>query len=220
MKSKKGILIGVGSFIIIAIIVVLCLFLHRTSNIDQTINLDLNGKWRIISKVGEYVEDEVIVFQNGQFSDYRDGSTSPNIESSYILTNDRLELKDISKVYYIAEKTDNYLVFIDDSDKSEWKVIRYSEKNVSVDWILGDWNVIMHGDTLSADEKVVFDKDTIKDLKNGSTEPSISSAYSWKNDKSIYVDALNMDVYLYYIDDNTLVMRQGQDGYVWELQKL
>lgn len=219
MKSKKGILIGIGSVVIVIIIAVLILFLCQTSSTEKNVNIDLGGSWRVISKVDEYVEDEVIEFQDGEFKDYRDGSTSPSLESSYKLTNDRLELNDLSKVFYIAEKTDNYLIFIDDSDKTEWKVIRNSEVNISVDWIIGDWSVIMHGDSLTANEKVTYDSNTIKIFKDGSSEPSVSSSYSWKNDNTIYVDVLGMDVYLYFVNDNTLIMRQEQDGYVWELTK-
>ncbi len=219
MKTKKEIFIVIGSFLIVAIIAILLLFLHYTSNIDSSTNVDLSGTWRIISRAGTYVENEVVEFQNNEFRDYKNGETTPNLTSAYNLKNDRLELKDISKVYYIAKKTENYLIFIDDSDKSEWKVIRNSGENVSKDWLLGDWNVIMHGDSLIANEKVTYDKDTIKIYKDDSSEPSVTSQYSWKNDNVIYADVLSMNVYLYYVNEKTLIMRQEQDGYVWELTK-
>lgn len=219
MKSKKGLLIGIGSAIIIAAVAVLVLFSYQTKDTHPDINIDLNGSWKVISNAGAYVEDEILEFQNGQFKDYRDGNESPYLESSYALTNDRLELKDISKVFYIAEKTDNYLIFIDDSDKSEWKVIKKPLNEMSSDGLIGDWNVVMHGDSLTANERVIYEKDSLSIYKGGSAEPSVTSNYSWKNDNTIYFDALGMDVYLYSVNDSTLIMREEQNGYVWELTK-
>ncbi len=197
----------------------LLLFLHRTKDAQPITTIELDGSWQVIAKADEYVDDEVIEFQNGQFKDYRDGNLTPYLESSFSISNDRLELKDISKVFYIAEKTDNYFIFIDDSDKSEWKVIKKPQRMMSSDWLVGNWNVIMHDDSLTANEKVTYTKDKVDIFKDGSSDPSVSSDYSWKNDNTIYVDVLGMDVYLYAVDDNTLIMRQSTEGYVWELSK-
>lgn len=72
--------------------------LLATGNVEDSVaNIDLCGTWKVLNHAGTPVDNEYLVFDDTTVNDYRDGNTTPYIQSAYTVKGSELNLTDASK---------------------------------------------------------------------------------------------------------------------------
>ena len=146
MKKK----VYIGAAIVIVAIAMIALMVFVFSGKPAETSLELSGVWKVAKNVNEgsisIPQNEYMIFNNGEASDYRDGDPTPFAKSSYKISGDTLELPDISRTYHISQQTEQYisLYTADDTYISLVKADSEETLNSSFDptSVTGKWNVV------------------------------------------------------------------------------
>ena len=222
---KKKVIIGVAAAVVVIAIAALLVFVFSGKNGENTFNL--SGIWKVVTNVNDGVvsipQNEYMVFNEGEASDYRDGSTEPYVTSSYKITGEVLELPDISRTYHIAQQTEGYISLYT-NDNTFMTLVKAENESILNDSfdsqsISGKWNVTYRPtDKPIVNEYLVFDDVMLADYRDNAEEPTIEAEYEW-NDNIIKAPALDIEMMGARVATNKIVLIDINEGYVWLLTK-
>lgn len=222
---KKKVTIGVATTVVVIAIVALVIFVFMGKNRQHI--FELNGVWKVATNVSDGVvtipKNEYMVFSNGEAYDYRDGNADPYVKSFYTISDDVLELADISKTYHIACQTEEYISLYTNENtfvtlvKSENEDILNSSFDAQS--ISGKWNVTYRPtEKPIVNEYLIFNDGVLEDYRNNAEQPAIEAEYEW-NDNIIKAPQLGIEMMGSRVATNKIVLIDINEGYVWLLTK-
>lgn len=222
---KKKVIIGVVAAVVVIAIAALLVFVFSVKNGENAFNL--SGIWKVVTNVNDGVvsipQNEYMVFNEGEASDYRDGSTESYVTSSYKITGEVLELPDISRTYHIAQQAEEYISLYT-NDNTFMTLVKAENESILNDSfdsqsISGKWNVTYRPtDKPIVNEYLVFDDGMLTDFRDNAEEPTIEAEYEW-NDNIIKAPALGIEMMGARVATNKIVLIDINEGYVWLLTK-
>lgn len=222
---KKKVYIGVA--IVIVAIAMIALMVFVFSGKPAETSLELSGVWKVAKNVNEgsisIPQNEYMIFNNGEASDYRDGDPTPFAKSSYKISGDTLELPDISRTYHISQQTEQYisLYTADDTYISLVKADSEETLNSSFDptSVTGKWNVVYRPTAEPiVNEYLIFENGILADYRDNSETPSIEAAYEW-NDNVIKAPDLGVEMLGSKVAADRIILVDINEGYIWLLTK-
>ena len=227
---KKKILFILGSVFVVCVLVGVILFItlsgennnnNNENNDDNSNSFILDGKWYVFKYGDDFISDEIMIFNNGQFSDYRGTLENPAFSSSYTYEEDSLVLSDLNKQFVVRVVSNNYIIFIEPNTK-EWKLIRVADcdndiNNVTSAQIVGEYQLLMVAGEERQNEKLVFSENSFVDYRNG--EQFLQSSYEILNGHTLVATDVSMEFYVFVYKDALLLIEKNT-GYVWELKKI
>lgn len=223
MKKK----VYIGAAIVIVAIAMIVLMVFVFSGKPAETSLELSGVWKVAKNVNEgsisIPQNEYMIFNNGEASDYRDGDPTPFAKSSYKISGDTLELPDISRTYHISQQTEQYisLYTADDTYISLVKADSEETLNSSFDptSVTGKWNVVYRPTAEPiVNEYLIFENGILADYRDNSETPSIEAAYEW-NDNVIKVPDLGVEMLGSKVAADRIILVDINEGYIWLLTK-
>lgn len=223
MKKK----VYIGAAIVIVAIAMIALMVFVFSGKPAETSLELSGVWKVAKNVNEgsisIPQNEYMIFNNGEASDYRDGDPTPFAKSSYKISGDSLELPDISRTYHISQQTEQYisLYTADDTYISLVKADSEETLNSSFDptSVTGKWNVVYRPTAEPiVNEYLIFENGILADYRDNSETPSIEAAYEW-NDNVIKAPDLGVEMLGSKVAADRIILVDINEGYIWLLTK-
>ena len=223
MKKK----VYIGAAIVIVAIAMIALMVFVFSGKPAETSLELSGVWKVAKNVNEgsisIPQNEYMIFNNGEASDYRDGDPTPFAKSSYKISGDTLELPDISRTYHISQQTEQYisLYTADDTYISLVKADSEETLNSSFDptSVTGKWNVVYRPTAEPiVNEYLIFENGILADYRDNSETPSIEAAYEW-NDNVIKAPDLGVEMLGAKVAADRIILVDINEGYIWLLTK-
>lgn len=228
--KKKIAFIVCGVVVAIAIIAMLC-FVISGKDDTKFVPLNVEGTWKVAVYVNNdtasIIDNEYMVFDAENASDYRDDTTKPFATSKYdIDDNMSMNLPDISKRYTIKKYTENYIRLYESSD-TYIELIRYYNIDMNpIDFdtnaFEGKWNIIYRNTSnVYAGDYMVFDDETASQYSGESNEPIATSTYSWQNGNHLLVDNWSKEMVVYPVSEDTVIMVEldTDKGFIWEFKK-
>lgn len=222
---KKKIIVGIATLVVVVAIAVLIVFVF--SNKSEKEALELSGIWKVAVNVSNgdvtIPKDEYMLFTDNEASDYRDGNAEPFVKSAYKITDDVLELPDISKSYHVVQHCD-ICISLYTNDKSYISLVKAESENIlksdfNSDIVIGKWNVTYRPtEKIIVNEYLTFDNGVLKDYRDNSEQPSIEATYEW-NGSIIKVPDLSMEMQGAKVADNRIVLIDINEGHVWLITK-
>ncbi len=214
-------------FIVVAVSGMMIFALGGKKESPVAIPIQMDGTWLVVSDVNDgeltLIDNEYIVFEQGQVEYYRDNSEIPFAKSTFSVEKDILNLPDISRKYHISTKTQNYIAIY--SDKNSYKslvrtkVSAIDQNAFDPKGIIGQWNIVYRNtDQVISEEYLLFDGEILSDYRNGKEEPVLSAKYEWKGNH-IIVDAIGKDMVLKVISKDEIALVETDTGFIWELKK-
>lgn len=229
MKSKVPFIVC-GVVVIIAI-VAMVVFIFSGSNEVAVEPVNIEGTWKVAVYVNNgttsIIDNEYMVFDEENASDYRDNMTEPYVTSSYTIDSSlMLALPDISRNYSIEKYTENYIRLYE-SQSVYMELIRYGNADISpldIDPAAfeGKWNIVYRNTSnVYAGDYMVFENGTAAQYSAGASEPVATSSFSWQDGNHLVVDGWSKELVLYPLSDNTIIMVElaTESGFIWEFQR-
>lgn len=222
---KKKIFIGIGAAIIVIGVIAIVAFLLATGNVENSVaNVDLCGTWKVLNHAGTPVDNEYLVFDDTTVNDYRDGNTTPYIQSAYTVKGSELNLTDASKKFSIRTVSVNNLILTETDTTYEWKIIRCDGDGISLPEldqkiIEGTWKVTMQAGNVIENEEMIFENGTITDYRDNKSDAYLESPYSWSSERKLYVEKLGLVCTVFPVSEDLIIMVEDGTGYVWELER-
>ena len=217
--KKKGLLIAGGALILVVIIAI-AIFLAATAKpADPTI--DLTGIWKVYRYGDDVISSEYMIFDSEQVSDYRDGAAEPFISSSYTwVDSTTISMEQNKRTFTVRQVSENNVILVE-PNTIEWKMFRVSANGVQPgDFdpaaLPGKWNVVMHAGQAITNESMEFTETALTDYRDGAVY--LESEYIWNEDGTLTATGLNHTFEVYASDDNTIILFDLTDGYLWELE--
>lgn len=223
MKKK----VYIGAAIVIVVIAIIALIGFVFSGKPAEASFELNGVWKVANNVNRGAvsipQNEYMIFNDGEVSDYRDGNSTPFAKSSYKISGDTLELPDISRTYHISQQTEQYISLYIADDTYISLVKADSEETLSSSFdstsVTGKWNVTYRPTAEPiVNEYLIFENGILTDYRNNSETPSIKAVYEW-NDNVIKAPDLGIEMLGSKVAANRIILVDINDGYVWLLTK-
>lgn len=223
MKKK----VYIGTAIVIVVIAIIALIGFVCSGKPAEASLELNGVWKVANNVNKGAvsipQNEYMIFNNGEASDYRDGNSTPFAKSSYKISGDTLELPDISRTYHISQQTEQYISLYTADDTYISLVKADSKETLSSSFdstsVTGKWNVTYRPTAEPiVNEYLIFENGILADYRNNSETPSIKAVYEW-NDNVIKAPDLGVEMLGSKVAANRIILVDINYGYVWLLTK-
>lgn len=228
---KKKFLFSVCVVAVVAAITAMLVFVFSGKSNIASESLTVEGTWKVVVNVNNdivsIIDNEYMVFDNENASDYRDNTTEPFAMSKYTIDNSlSMNLPDISKKYTIKKYTENYIRLYENQNTYS-ELIRYPNADMSpIDFDAstfdGKWNIIYRNTSnMYAGDYMVFDGGTASQYSGGSGDPAAVSAYSWQNGNHLFVDSWSKEMVVYPVADGTVIMveLETDKGFIWELEK-
>lgn len=219
-KSNKTFKFLGAVIIVLGLGLIAFLLLNPNSDNGEVFFNNYVGNWKVLSHGGKVVDDEYITFDEKNMTDYI--SSEVYMSSTYNVDKDKLTLNDMSLSFKTNSKTDNYLTLIEDGTGNEWKLIRTAQgikNNQAVDkeYLLGTWNVILHGGETTVEEEMKFEESKLTDIQKGKVY--MECDYQWVDEYTLFVDKLNLTFKVYPISKTEMMMCEQETGYIWEFKK-
>lgn len=223
---KKKVVIGVAAAVVVVAIAALMVFVFSGKNEENAFGL--SGVWKVATNVNDGVvsipQNEYMVFNEGEASDYRDGNAEPYVKSSYKIAGDVLELPDISRTYHIDRQTEEYISLYT-NDNTFMTLVKAENETILNDSfdsrsISGKWNVTYRPtDKPIVNEYLIFNNGVLADYRDNAEQPAIEAEYEW-NDNIIKAPALGIEMMGSRVATNKIVLIDINEGYVWLLTKV
>lgn len=216
--KKKGLLIG-GGILIVLVLVAIIGFIVFTGNKDKTSEtLQLNGTWCVYQYCENMLENEYMVFEDGNVSYYKGDSSEAFFTSSYVYENGVLLLEDNSMEYSVRIISDNNIYLVE-PDTREYKLVRVSSSgqdvvSVTEENIIGEYDVISVAGEQRVNETMTFTESNLTDYRDGSEY--LTSNYELVSDHILTASDIGKEFYVYRNGDY-LILIDRADSYVWEL---
>lgn len=223
---KKNFVVGVASTVVIIAIVVLMVFVF--SGKDEENSFSLSGIWKVAVNVNDGTvsipQDEFMVFSDNNASDYRDGNAEPFVKSTFKISEDVLELPDISKTYHVVQHTDTCISLYTNDATFVTLVQAESEsfmkEPLDTNTVVGKWSVVYRPtEKPIVNEYLFFHEGVLKDYRDNSEQPAIEAAYEW-NGCTIKVPDLGVEMFGARIGSNRIVLVDVHQGFVWLLTEV
>lgn len=223
MKKK----VYIGAAIVIVAIAMIALMVFVFSGKPAETSLELSGVWKVAKNVNEgsisIPQNEYMIFNNGEASDYRDGDPTPFAKSSYKISGDTLELPDISRTYHISQQTEQYISLYTTDDTYISLVKADSEETLNSSFdptsVTGKWNVVYRPTAEPiVNEYLIFENGILADYRDNSETPSIEAAYEW-NDNVIKAPDLGVEMLGSKVAADRIILVDINEGYIWLLTK-
>ena len=223
MKKK----VYIGAAIVIVAIAMIALMVFVFSGKPAETSLELSGVWKVAKNVNEgsisIPQNEYMIFNNGEASDYRDGDPTPFAKSSYKISGDTLELPDISRTYHISQQTEQYISLYTADDTYISLVKADSEETLNRPFdpasVTGKWNVVYRPTAEPiVNEYLIFENGKLADYRDNSETPSIEAAYEW-NDNVIKAPDLGVEMLGSKVAADRIILVDINEGYIWLLTK-
>lgn len=223
MKKK----VYIGAAIVIVAIAMIALMVFVFSGKPAETSLELSGVWKVVKNVNEgsisIPQNEYMIFNGGEASDYRDGNPAPFAKSSYKISGDTLELPDISRTYHISQQTEQYISLYTADDTYISLVKADSEETLNSPFdpasVTGKWNVVYRPTAEPiVNEYLIFENGILADYRDNSETPSIEAAYEW-NDNVINAPDLGVEMLGAKVAADRIILVDINEGYIWLLTK-
>jgi hypothetical protein len=217
---KKGIFIT-GCIVIVVAIALISVFLLSTSA-PEVEAVDLTGIWKVYRHGGDLIDNEYMVFEGKQVTDYRDGVEEPFLSAAYMLSDGTtLRMEDIGKEFVVRQVSENNVNLVE-PNTVEWKMFRVTVNGVQPadfnrETIIGKWTVVMHAGQAKTDEIMEFTDTAMADYR--SEELYIEGEYVWNEDGTFEVPVIGHTFAPYMADEDTIILHDLTDGYLWELKR-
>lgn len=222
--KKNALFITATALVVVSIICLLSFALGGDQATSPSISVSLEGTWKVVSSVsGSTVvtpEAEYIRFSENTAALYRDDLDTPYVSSSYNTDADgNMILRDISRSYKVQEITEN-LISLSENKNTHMYLARWSDTSslaVSDAALLsGTWNVLSHAGNTLIDEILVFEDGIMKDYRNGSDDPAITSGFTLRGNL-LTLNVNGLELICLQLSEDRLVFVQTSDGLVWEI---
>ena len=217
---KKSILVILGAIAITIVLGGVLLFIgNSATSSNGIVTVDLNGTWYVYQYGSDIVENEIMVFSDGNVFDYRDDSDSPAITSTYTYTSDGiLNMHDVSREFTVRIVSENNIILIE-PNTIEWKLVRIADpeqkiEEVTNDKLQGQYIVKMVAGEVRTNEEMIFTENQLTDVRDG--EEYISCSYEMRSGHLLYAIELSKE-YTVFINGTTAMMIDKAANYVWEL---
>lgn len=223
MKKK----VYIGAAIVIVAIAMIALMVFVFSGKPAETSLELSGVWKVVKNVNEgsisIPQNEYMIFNDGEVSDYRDGNPAPFAKSSYKISGDTLELPDISRTYHISQQTEQYISLYTADDTYISLVKADSEETLNSPFdpasVTGKWNVVYRPTAEPiVNEYLIFENGILADYRDNSETPSIEAVYEW-NDNVINAPDLGVEMLGAKVAADRIILVDINEGYIWLLTK-
>lgn len=228
---KKKVLFIICGAVIASIIIAMIVFVLSGNN-DMTIEpISVEGTWKVVAYVNNgtisIVDNEYMVFDAENVSDYRNNTTEPFATSKFSIDSKMLmSLPDISRNYTVEKYTENYIRLYE-SQNVYMELIRYSNADMSpidvdTSTFEGKWNIIYRNTSnVYAGDYMIFENGTASQYSIGSNDPVATSSYSWQNENHLVVDGWSKEMVLYPISNDAIIMVElaTDIGFIWEFQR-
>lgn len=223
MKKK----VYIGAAIVIVAIAMIALMVFVFSGKPAETSLELSGVWKVVKNVNEgsisIPQNEYMIFNDGEASDYRDGNPVPFAKSSYKISGDTLELPDISRTYHISQQTEQYISLYTADDTYISLVKADSEETLNSPFdpasVTGKWNVVYRPTAEPiVNEYLIFENGILADYRDNSETPSIEAVYEW-NDNVINAPDLGVEMLGAKVAADRIILVDINEGYIWLLTK-
>lgn len=218
-----------GVVVLIAIIAML-VFVFISNGNTTSEELNIEGTWKVAVYIDNgtvsIINNEYMIFDSENASDYRDNTTEPFAVSKYTIDDMSLNLPDISRKYTIKKYTDNYIRLYEQPD-AYIELIKYYNSDMSpIDFdtsaFEGKWKIIYRNTTnVYIGDYMVFDNGTASQYIGGSNEAVATSAYSWQNGNHLLVSNWSKEMVVYPVSEDTVIMveLETEKGFIWEFKK-
>lgn len=216
---KKGMYIAGGIVIVVAIALISVFLL--TTGAPEAETIDLTGVWKVYRHGDDLIDNEYMVFEGSQVADYRDGAETPFLSATFT-SNDgtTLRMEDIGKEFAVRQVSENNVILVE-PNTMEWKMFRVSANGVQPadfnrDFMIGKWSVILYAGQAKTDEVMEFTDTALADYRNG--ELYMTGEYVWNADGTFEVPSIGHTFAPYVVDEDSLILHDLTDGYLWELE--
>ncbi len=225
---KKKFVYVVGGIVLAVMLSILVLFAFSGDNTIANQTLDVEGTWKVVTYVNNgtatLVENEFMIFSNGQANAYRDGNKDPYASSNFTIDSSMLmHLPEISRKYTVDSRSQNHIRLYESAD-TYMCLIRYFNEdvnNVEVDTSIVDarWDVVYRdSDENYANEYLIFENGIMYDYDGEDESPVATLDYVW-NENQIFISAINKTMILHIISNTEIAFIETDTGYIWELKK-
>ena len=205
---KKQIWFLLGGAVIVAALVAIAWFLLATPA-PAAENVDPSGVWKVCKADGEVAGDEYMIFDGGKLTALRAGEAY--FEGLYEVTGDTVSVPELAKQYTASLLSERQMVL---RGGSHYELMRIDGIGAFPENLAGEWQVVMQAGKPVLQERVVFEGDTLRDLRGG--KEYLASAYTYQNGV-ITVEQMNAE-FEAYTCGQALMLFEKNGGYVWELE--
>lgn len=225
---KKRIVYAVCGIVLIAAVSLLIIFAFSGDSTSQNITVGVEGTWRVVTYVNNgaatLIENEYMVFSDGEANAYRDGNKEPYASSNFTIDSSLImNLPEISRKYTVDSRSKNHMRLYENADTYMY-LIRYPNEdmsNIEIDpsIVAGRWDVVYRdSDTNYADEYLVFENGMMHDYHGENKEPTATMDYVWAENQ-IVISTINKSMTLHIISDTEIAFVETDTGYIWELKR-
>lgn len=229
---KKKIPFIVCSVVVVIAIIAMLVFVLSGKDDTTSETLNVEGTWKVVvyvnNNVVSIVDNEYMVFDAENASDYRDNTTEPFAISKYTIDSSMsMNLPDISKKYTIKKYTENYIRLYESQD-AYIELIKYYNADMSpIDFdtsaFEGKWNIVYRNTSnVYAGDYMIFDGQVASQYTGGSNEPVATSTYSWQSGNHLLVNGWSKEMVVYPVSEDTVIMVEldTEKGFIWEFKKV
>ena len=229
---KKKIPLIICAVVVAAAVVAMVIFALGGKDEAPVNEIDIKGTWKVAAYFSDgapsIIDNEFMVFDDENASDYRDGAAEPFAVSTYTLDNAAMELSlpGLSRKYTVEKLTDNYIRLYE-HEGVYMELFRYMNDDMSPlsfdsASFEGKWNIIYRRtDKPYAGDYMVFENGTASQYSGGGADPVATSPYSWKDGNCLVVDKWAKELVIYPLSDTRVIMVElGTDtGFIWEFER-
>lgn len=221
---NKKVKVSIIAVVCVAVIVFIGGVLFKTSGVgtgNQTSSYE--GTWKVATVNSEIKENAYFVISETDVKIYSGDVSEPLLTSKYEINKEgKIKLTDSDMQFRVGMLTINNVVFVEEKTEDVYVLFKYEgEMNVPLEIdtsvVEGEWNVIIHGGSLASEETMSFENGKFVDVLNG--DVYFEGSYSWTEEKNLSIDGAGLLYKVYPVSDDTLMLLDLNDGYVWELQK-
>ncbi len=176
----------------------------------------LQGDWQIVFTDQVPTAGETISFQEHDMTFCRNGEILWNGE--WQIRNSRITAQDESFEYIVEVATEDCVKLISADSSSTLSLIPAAVMEGTFDGslLVGEWNVLVHGNSLTKQEKIQFTEEDLTLYKD--SKVYIESDYVFE-DGVLNVKQNSLTLKIIPLSENDLIMLDEDGGYVWQIQK-
>ena len=176
----------------------------------------LQGDWQIVFTDQVPTAGETISFQEHDMTFCRNGEILWNDE--WQIRNSRITAQDESFEYIVEVATEDCVKLISADSSSTLSLIPAAVMEGTFDGslLVGEWNVLVHGNSLTKQEKIQFTEEDLTLYKD--SKVYIESDYVFE-DGVLNVKQNSLTLKIIPLSENDLIMLDEDGGYVWQIQK-
>ncbi len=214
----------IGTVIIVAALLCAAIFLFSTKDqseksqgsLDSQIYELVQGDWQVAFVDQIPGVDETISFQGDELIVTRGAEVIK--DGKYQIQNGRIIAQDKSVEYILEIVTEAYIKLISAMDSGTFSLIPKTnvEKTIDKNLLLGDWNVLVHGNSKAEQERICFAEKNLTMYRDGKVY--LESEYSFQ-DGVLNLKQGSLVLKMIPLSETNIIMLDQEGGYVWQIQK-